>query len=193
MKFFGISLLGYALLVAVGCAPGFDSTLRVDGIPLPAERAVEDRLSGVRFCVDPITDGRSNSAVAEIGERELLPESDIAAAAARIISSRLRDAGGRPSQYNCTAVGGKLLNWKVRVLPEFPSSTASATAEIQLTVAPSPGGQPKFSTTYSAEFTVKNPLLREHGTEEAFTTALAYAIDGAIEDERFVGVLRGVQ
>lgn len=177
----------------VGCAPGFDSTLRVDSVPLAAEHTVGDRLSGIRFCVDPIVDGRSNSAVAEIGDRQLLPESDIVAAAARIISGRLRDAGGRPSQYNCTAVGGKLLNWKVTILPEFPASTASATAEIQLTVAPSPGGQPKFSTTYSSEFTVKNPLLREHGTEEAFATALAYAIDGAIDDERFVGALRGLR
>ena len=171
-------------IVCSGCAPGLGSQLSVDRIPDKESAAPgADYLFKVR--VEKLRDIRSNSAVGEIGLRELQPLGDPGLSVRSALEQRLRSQGAWISLFEGPSLGGEIQRWKVQVVPSFPASRAEAVAQLGLELYDI-SGRLIYRGNYSGTFTAEHPVFSAADIEEVLGSAMGEALDQALDDDRLM-------
>lgn len=188
MKIIGIVL---CLVCLAGCAPGLGKTLNTDYIsPLPLEKTVQQRLSGVQLRTGDFIDARGVETIGEIDGRRLLPAGDVGQSVKRAFEDALRNGGADLSLYSGPMVKGEVLAWKIEVQPGFPVSEVNTEASLRVMVS-SGSNRNAYSAIYSGTAEEKHPYLSETKIEELLGLAMAYAIREALRDQRLLFELAG--
>ena len=173
--------IGWAVWLA-GCAPGLGKQLRVDNI-IRTQAASADRGAGEfpKVRVGRFDDRRGYSEVGEVDGRLLQPAGNVAVNVQAALEEMLRARGIQPSQFSGLLLTGEILEWRVMVLPGFPTTKVQAVASVKIELR-----SEKYDLLYSAVYTgngeAEHPFMTQYRVEEALGSAMETALSGAIED-----------
>lgn len=183
------TLLCMALLCMAACAPALPSKINVSKIPETESRVLSEFNSGeMRLGVDPFVDSRKEAWVAEVeGERKILPDSDVGLAVQLAFKQALTKSGVRTPSFDSAKLAGEVLDWKVNVKVDFPTSIAAAQARIKVYLLDA-NDSLLYSGTYEGSSEMEHPYLEDH-IEETLGNAMSYAVREALSDLEIVNRL----
>jgi len=184
------ALVAMAATLITACAPGLGKELRVDSFPDRGAAVMGENLgySPLKVRVDQFMDARQVPSIGEINGRQLGPRGDVAKSVQRALEEKLEASGVKIALFDAPLIGGDVMQWKVSVKPDFPSSHAEAVAELQLKVF-NPQNQLIYRGSYSGSASTQHPLLSQEKIEETLAIAMSEALDSALADGVFLNKL----
>lgn len=177
--------MGLAVLLATlsACAPDLGARLALPVIPAPEVEATADaRTIPTRVRIGEFLDARGTDVVAVIDERSVRTEGSVNRTVQAGLESHLREFGVRIVPLQAAVIEGEVLEWQVRVTPNFPTSTARATARIKVLIRDL-GGSVRFRGTFSGDASMVHPFLRVHHVQEVLGQAMTSVLDEVVRDE----------
>lgn len=179
-----------ALLVN-GCAPDLGVSLSVPSVPDP-DKVVADqsRSSTVKVRVGRFTDSRKSSTLAVIDGRQIPSEGDLGVVVQEGLVNYLRRAGIRIAVLQAPQIEGEIVEWKAKVSPDFPTSSASATARIKVLVR-GVDSEVSYRATFAGEASMSHPALRATHVRELLAQAMGSALEEVVNDPAVVQHLSG--
>jgi hypothetical protein len=152
-------------------------------LPAPEiESAADVRTLPTRVRIGEFLDARGTDVVAVIDERSVRTEGSVNRTVQAGLESHLREFGVRIVPLQATAIEGEVLEWQVRVNPDFPTSTARASARIKVVVRDQ-GGAVRFRGTFSGDASMVHPFLRVHHVQEVLGQAMTSVLGEVLRDD----------
>lgn len=183
MKNLGSTLASLLTVLSIGCAPHFGVDMKVP--PVPEAQHVEvgtADAAALRVKVGSFEDLRISSTIAVVDGREIPSVGSAGAVAQEAFERYYRGVGVRVTRRDAPILEGQVTEWRAKVLPDFPTSEASANAKIRLVLKDSEY-HVLYRGVFSGEATVSHPLLDEDHVRELLGQAMAAAIEAAVTDE----------
>ena len=181
-----ISALSLIVLIS-GCAPSLG--LRLEAPDVVKEEGDKSRVvsvaQGSKAKMGAFLDGRSSDTFVVIDGREVRTDGEIGAAVQTGFERQLRAAGVRIALLKAPTIEGEVVDWRARVMPEFPASKVVANAKVKVTVR-APDSKVLYRATYSGEANKTHPLLGEKDVQETLGNAMATALEAATKDDGFM-------
>lgn len=188
-------MLCFGVIFMLGaCAPGLNTSMSVDFIDdseLTTRQNDPDQQQ-VRATVLRFDDARVVEAIAQIDGRLVKPDGDIGTVVQRIFESQLKADGISLSLFDAPAIRGKVVEWRVNVVPGFPSTTIQATAAIDVEIIDN-GKNIVHRARYSGNFERTHPFLDEGDIRKALGKAMSFAAHEAVQDPAFSQTLLSYQ
>jgi hypothetical protein len=195
MKYFNLSvfLLIFTTCFFGGCAPGLGATVNLNSVSkIPSETTrVYSEEDGVKLNVLNFSDNRAMDAIVEIDGRLIKPEGDVGLAAQKIFEAAAKSAGVKLSLFHSPSVRGAIREWRVSVVPSFPSSKLTAIASVSLDLLDRDGNV-ILTSVYSGNYDEQNPFMSDSQVEQSLGKAMAFALAEAFKDSQFVSKLSAV-
>lgn len=175
-----------SLVALNACAPEIGVRLPVPNVSEP-ESTVDGAIGSrpIKVKVGTFTDSRPSSTLVVIDGRNVESEGSLGAAVHDGFSEYLRQAGARIAILNAPTIDGEVTEWRARVAPGFPSSEASASARLKVTVRDS-RSHPIYHATFSGEATASHPMMDAEKVQKLLAQAMGSALEAAVRDEEFV-------
>jgi hypothetical protein len=179
-----------ALLVSA-CAPDLGVTLSVPSVPDPDKiLADQSRPSSVKVRVGRFIDSRTSSTLAVIDGRQIPSDGDLGVVVQEGLVNYLRRAGIRIAVLQAPQIEGEIVEWKAKVAPDFPTSSASATARVKILVR-GVDSEISYRATFAGEASMSHPALRASHVRELLAQAMGSALEEVVNDPAVVQHLSG--
>ena len=180
------------VLFVQGCAPGLGKRLQVKGVLSPeAKIDFQDasHCAGKAVRVGSFEDRRSYSEVGEIDGRLLQPEGNAALGAQWFMEKLLRTARVQTGLVTGPWLVGQILDWRVRVIPGFPTTKAEAEASVRIELRDEGYGV-LYAATYAGRGQAEHPFMTQTKVEEVLADAMWVALSGVIDDQELWSRIR---
>lgn len=177
-------------LLVSGCAPEFGLTMRPPSVPEDtAILSQGSAVSALRVRIGAFDDARPSKTIAVVDGREIPSQGSVGAPVQQGFEQYWRDSGVRVVQRDAPIIDGEVVEWRVKVSPDFPSSEAIAFAKIKLRLKDS-----EYHLIYTASFngeaSVSHPFLDEDQVRDVLGQAMGSAIRVAVEEESLLEALK---
>lgn len=188
-----VALLSVVWIIGItlgACSPGLGKKLRIDKISGAEALPVSSGLaSAPTLRVGTFEDRRPYTEVGEIDGRLLQPEGNVALNVQVALEDLLRAQGAQISQFSGPALVGQILEWRVTVVPGFPTTTVKGTASVKVELRDEVYAV-LYTATYSGSAEAQHPIMSQAKVEKVLADAMSTALSGVIEDRELLGRLR---
>jgi hypothetical protein len=175
------------------CAPDLGVRLSVPSVPDPEHVAAQEGREGpLKVKVGTFLDKRPSDTIAIIDGRQVPSEGSLGGVVQEGLANYLRKAGARIAVLQAPQIEGEIVEWKTKVSPDFPTSSASATARIKVVVR-GIDSSIKYRASFAGEASMSHPALRASHVKELLAQAMGSALEEVVTDASVVEQLSAAQ